>query len=278
MGRSTPGNYVPLDVNYLRDSAIRMAGPDAELLYIRSLAFAKGSKTDGLIASFDLDVVGVGLKKLQQRAAALVKHDLWVECPEGWLIRSWHRWNDAALIESQAGALAAHTRWHVNLDKRNEDCEFCRKGDDEPPDGDAAADAPAMRSHYGAHTPTDANRTKGKGREGKGTISTCGSSFAEFWSVYPRKAGKQDAEKAFNQQRRTTDAGVIIAGAVRLAADPNLPAARFIPHPSTWLRAGQWDDDPLPERGEGKSPSDQRAAHNVSLIERYAEQDRKAIG
>ena len=36
-----PSVYVPLDVNYMRDPKIRRAGPDAELLYLRALAYAR---------------------------------------------------------------------------------------------------------------------------------------------------------------------------------------------------------------------------------------------
>ena len=89
----TPGIYVPLDANYLRDPAIRRAGPDAELLYIRALAHVKSGDTDGLILSYDLPVIAIGLRTVQKRVDALVREGLWIEDPEGWLIRSWCRWN-----------------------------------------------------------------------------------------------------------------------------------------------------------------------------------------
>ena len=89
----TPGIYVPLDANYLRDPAVRRAGPDAELLYIRSLAHSKSADTDGLILTCDLPVIAIGLKTVQKRVDALLREGLWTEDPEGWLIRSWSRWN-----------------------------------------------------------------------------------------------------------------------------------------------------------------------------------------
>lgn len=71
-------------------------------------------------------------------------------------------------------------------------------------------------------------------------------SFVEFWQIYPRKVGKRRAESAYRQALGRVDAGVIRAGAARLAADPNLPELQFIPHPTTWLNRDGWEDDPFP--------------------------------
>lgn len=90
---SAPSVYVPLDVNYLRDPRIRRAGPDAELLYLRALAHAKGGETDGMVYEFDLDVIAVGLTKVQQRVAALVREKAWEPREEGWFITGWFKWN-----------------------------------------------------------------------------------------------------------------------------------------------------------------------------------------
>jgi len=72
--------------------------------------------------------------------------------------------------------------------------------------------------------------------------------FDEFWSAYPRKVGKDRARTAYWSACRRTDEQAVIDGAYRLAADPNLPEAQFIPHPTTWLNRGGWDDEPLPAR------------------------------
>jgi hypothetical protein len=73
--------------------------------------------------------------------------------------------------------------------------------------------------------------------------------FDAFWAAYPRKAGKLDARKAWQQARRSgaTPADVV-AAARRYAEDPNREDA-YTAHPATWLRAGRWDDPPLPPRG-----------------------------
>lgn len=95
------------------------------------------------------------------------------------------------------------------------------------------------------------------------------TTFDAFWTVYPRKVGKQDARTAWDRAvkgapskgRPAVDPAVIVAGAVRLAEDPNLPTgdeARFIPHPATWLHRGGWDDEPLPPRISGRATGGSR--------------------
>ena len=95
MARPAPSMYVPLDVNYMRDPRIRRAGPEAELLYIRALAYAKGGETDGIVHAYDLPVIAVGLSRTQQRVASLVREDAWQEREGGWFISGWFNWNES---------------------------------------------------------------------------------------------------------------------------------------------------------------------------------------
>lgn len=90
---ATPSVFVPLDANYPRDPRIRRAGPDAELLYVRALAYAKAGETDGFVHDYDLEVVAVGLTKVQQRVSALVREKAWEEREGGWFICGWFKWN-----------------------------------------------------------------------------------------------------------------------------------------------------------------------------------------
>jgi len=71
--------------------------------------------------------------------------------------------------------------------------------------------------------------------------------FDQFWSLYPRKAGKASARKAFGQLHEGDRANAM-AGVLRLRNDPNLPPTQYIPHPATWLNREGWDDDPYPKR------------------------------
>ena len=70
--------------------------------------------------------------------------------------------------------------------------------------------------------------------------------FDEFWKEYPRKSDKRAALRAFNSATTRASFEDILAGTIRYANDPNLPEARFIKHPATWLNADAWENPPLP--------------------------------
>lgn len=72
--------------------------------------------------------------------------------------------------------------------------------------------------------------------------------FDRFWEAYPRKERRADALAQWDQATTETPPETIIAGAERLAADPNLPELRYVPMPANWLRNRSWQDGPLPPR------------------------------
>ena len=81
--------------------------------------------------------------------------------------------------------------------------------------------------------------------------------FEEFWACYPKRSDKGHARTAYLKAAKAAGVDVVLAGAQRFAADPNLPEPKFIPMPTTWLNGERWQDDPLPPRN-GK-PVDRQA-------------------
>jgi hypothetical protein len=101
--------------------------------------------------------------------------------------------------------------------------------------------------------------------------------FEAFWQEYPRKVGKKQALKAWQAALKDAAAEAIIAGAVRLAADPNR-VPQFTPHPATWLNRGGWDDEPLPARGDTrKTGGERRMDQYATLYGKVAGNERKGI-
>lgn len=167
MPRHTPGNYVPLDVNYPRDAAIRAAGDASELLFVRGLAYCKSTKSDGFIPDYDLEVVAVGLRGVPKRVAGLVTHNLWVREGNGHRVRSWDKWNqpvssENAFLEGQskAGTKGNHERWHSARGITDPACDWCnpnRTPDRVPdPEPDRAPESP-LREGKGREGDTDAD-------------------------------------------------------------------------------------------------------------------------
>ena len=80
--------------------------------------------------------------------------------------------------------------------------------------------------------------------------------FDDFWAVVPRKVGKQAARRAWEKAVKLESPQVIVQKMREYRDDPNR-VEEYTKHPSTWLNAGCWDDDPLPPRNRGKNqPND----------------------
>lgn len=91
------GPYAPLSATYYYDDELALAGENAELLFVRGLAFSAQVMNDGFISDIQLvRQVGVGMADAVDRAAALVEHGLWERVDGGYVVRSWLRWNKSA--------------------------------------------------------------------------------------------------------------------------------------------------------------------------------------
>lgn len=72
-----------------------------------------------------------------------------------------------------------------------------------------------------------------------------GCAFDEFWEAYPRKVGKEAARKAFDKCKPDL---TLLAEMLRAIETQSLKdqwrkdGGQFIPHPSTWLNEGRWQD------------------------------------
>lgn len=114
------GLYVPLDVDYATDDKLIEAGPMAELLYVRSLCFAKRTMRDGQIARSQLAAVALGIPSAAKHAQRLVDVGAWTASKTGWTITAWLKHNKPAAsiradseAKKAASLLANHERWHV---------------------------------------------------------------------------------------------------------------------------------------------------------------------
>lgn len=69
--------------------------------------------------------------------------------------------------------------------------------------------------------------------------------FGEFWSAYPRKVGKDAARKAFAKRKPDAELLAKMLAAVAIQAKSTQwqrDGGQYIPHPSTWLNEGRWND------------------------------------
>ena len=76
--------------------------------------------------------------------------------------------------------------------------------------------------------------------------------FSEWYAAYPLHTGKASANRAYMVagQRIKVERGCdgpaardILLEAAQAYAKSDVGQSEYCPHPTTWLRAGQWDDD-----------------------------------
>jgi hypothetical protein len=68
--------------------------------------------------------------------------------------------------------------------------------------------------------------------------------FEEFWSSYPRRQARRNAEAAFCSALKRASHGEILQGLKGYAFSPD---PKFIPLASTWLNGDRWRDERMPE-------------------------------
>ena len=70
--------------------------------------------------------------------------------------------------------------------------------------------------------------------------------FDNFWNAYPRKVARDDAKKAFGKRKPTKELLTTMLSAIAEQANSDAwkkDGGQFIPHPSTWLNQGRWQDE-----------------------------------
>jgi hypothetical protein len=92
-----------------------------------------------------------------------------------------------------------------------------------------------------------AGKAEGKGREGKGKEGNKEErveGFEAFWSAYPKKTGRGDAEKAWQKMRPPLDDVLTALGWQRQQQSWVKDKGQWIPMPSTYLNQKRWLDEP----------------------------------
>lgn len=103
--------------------------------------------------------------------------------------------------------------------------------------------------------------------------------FLQFWSLYPRKSGKQEAKRIWLRLKPNQELQDKILRAVR----EQIPSeqwckdnGQFIPHPKTWLNQGRWDDEPTKCTGAtGRTVANIAAAEAALRMMNQRDKERK---
>ena len=92
------------------------------------------------------------------------------------------------------------------------------------------------------------NRTHKRQLQKTTTKENGQTAFDQFWLAYPRKEKKQEARKAWQALKPCeTLTAEIVKALTQHKRQEQWQTRKFIPHPATWLRARQWEDELAPE-------------------------------
>lgn len=133
------------------------------------------------------------------------------------------------VIDEQAERKRAADRERLRAKRENDKCRAMSRD---------VADLPSS-PEVSPHTPLPNPSNHLPPSPPKGGSSP--ADFAEFWSIYPNKVGKRDAEKAFYKARKRADLETILSGLRAYAAKTD---DRPWCNPATWLNQDRWADAP----------------------------------
>lgn len=81
----------------------------------------------------------------------------------------------------------------------------------------------------------------------------------EFWPLYPRKIGKDDALRWCRANARSTAARIAIRkGAEVWCIEFRERESQYVPYPATWLRRGDWQEESWPAEKSRKMTAVER--------------------
>lgn len=87
--------------------------------------------------------------------------------------------------------------------------------------------------------------------------------FAEFWDEYPRKVGKKaarDSWKRIKPDAKLFDSIMYAVRAAKKSQEWTKEGGRYVPHPTTWLNQGRWDDELTPATNNQQT-TERRTSH-----------------
>lgn len=102
--------------------------------------------------------------------------------------------------------------------------------------------------------------------------------FDQFWSIYPNRVGKREAEKAFLKAIGRADIETILSGLRRYAAKTD---DRPWCNPATWLNQDRWDDAPaavVPQPRATAPPGRRQNAVEALVAHRSRERQHEPSG
>ena len=248
------GPYAPLSATYYRDDAILAAGEQAELLFVRCLAFLADAASDGYITELQMrHVVGMGMRNVPARCARLVELGLLTCVDDAYLVRGWLKWNKST---DEIGK-------HLKRDRERKSAE---KGTNSArnDDGIQTDSSPQINTN---HITTHQINTH--------TSSVLDELFDEAWGHWPKKVNKEPSRVKFKAACKKVAPESLAADVARFGdAYAATTTKQYTPGLNVWLGNSRWTDD-LPTASEPERKAT-RGDNNLAYVHSlYSQQDNR---
>jgi len=232
--------WVLLDDNFPNHPKAVQAGPVAAYLFVCGLCYCRRYHTGGFIPAKAIPLLGV-TSNPKRMVQALVEVGLWDVAEGGWNVHDYSGFYADEVDKQQK----EQERREATDERRNRSAAAkqgwrARKGDFDT-------------GRINVENPVEISCTAYAGRgDGVGCVSDLSlkkkkseADFANFWSVYPKKDGKQAAFKAWLKIDPTDDEQRAIAADIdrrSRSAQWLKEGGQFIPMASTYLNGRRWED------------------------------------
>ena len=118
---------------------------------------------------------------------------------------------------------------------------------------------------------TRVDKTKGDKSPTSAKPTAQDDRFDQFWNAYPRKVGKKAAQNSWKKIKPTAELFEKIMQSLEAAkhsAQWQRENGQYIPHPTTWLNQGRWDDelDPVVQQSQMYGKGNQNTMDTLSRM------------
>lgn len=235
--------YARFDIGMDENAKIMLLSDAAFRALFESTLYARRQLTDGF-----LDARIVARKWSPESVTELTSNDperpSWIKVDGGYQIHDF----------------AEHQTTNEDIEKKR---EAGRKGGQAKPKQNGSTTEAGASKVLEQNVSKSLAKTETETETSKKTPSSPAAPSMEFdlfWAQYPRKVGKQAAIKAYDKAMKLTTPTDILNGIKQLRIETAGKEITFIPHPSTWLNEGRWDDEPsttTPTKPAASSPWNQ---------------------
>jgi len=201
------------------------AGNSAMGLWVRAGAWCSAHLTEGALPKHMIGTLGAQARD----AKRLVEAGLWEQTDVGFQFRDWSEYQPSKKqVEADKEANRERQR-RFRERRRNTDSDDVTNGGSNGVTNGVTNTAPTRPD------PTIKKKERVE----------YDAEFLDWWKLYPRKADKGHAAKAYRAARKIASAETLSGAAVVFSRKMSDTDPKYIPYPGKWLNGQQWLDEDI---------------------------------